>query len=66
MATVVVAFPDCVTRLGGNQYIDLSFDQCMGGFPTARDAAAIEQRFGYGVTGRGGVLGKEALGHDTG
>jgi hypothetical protein len=27
---------------------------------------AIEQGFGYGVTGRGGVFGKGALGDDTG
>src|SRR5712672_3080803 len=36
MPPVVVAFPDCFTRLGGNQY---SVHRCLGGLPAARNAA---------------------------
>jgi len=32
----VVAFPDCFTRLGGNQYIKLGFHRRLGGLPAAR------------------------------
>jgi hypothetical protein len=35
-------------------------------FPLHETLPAIEQRFGYGVTQRRGVFGKEALGDDTG
>jgi hypothetical protein len=35
-------------------------------FPPHEMLPAIEQRFGYGDTGRGRVFGKEALGEDTG
>jgi hypothetical protein len=62
----VVAFPDCVTRLGGNEYIDSASISAWEDFLPYEMLPAIEQRFGYGVTGRGGVLGKEALGNDTG
>ena len=39
MPPVVVAFPDCFTRLGGNQYVNSASMGALGGFPAARDAA---------------------------
>src|ERR1700720_2413854 len=39
MPPVVVAFPDCYTRLGGNQYINSASTGGLGGLPAARNAA---------------------------
>jgi hypothetical protein len=39
MPPVVVAFPDCFTRLGGNQYINSASVGALGGLPAARNAA---------------------------
>ena len=39
MAPVVVAFPDCFTRLGGNQYINSAATGAWEDFFAARDAA---------------------------
>jgi hypothetical protein len=33
MPPVVVAFPDCFTRLGGNPIHQLGFHRCLGGLP---------------------------------
>ena len=66
MLPVAVAFPDRFTRLGGNQYIDSVSIGAWEDFLLHEMLPAIEQRFGYRVTGRRGVFGKEALGDDTG
>jgi hypothetical protein len=47
MPPVVVAFPDCFTRLGGNQY---GFDGCLGGLPAARGRGVFgKSSGGYGA-----------------
>jgi S-formylglutathione hydrolase FrmB len=63
MPPVVVAFPDCFTRLGGNQYINSA---SMGGwedFLLHEMLPAIERRFECGGTGRRGVFGKSSGGY---
>jgi hypothetical protein len=55
---VVVAFPDCFTRLGGNQYINSASTGAWEDFLLHEMLPAIEQRFGCGDTGRRGVVGK--------
>jgi hypothetical protein len=52
MAPVVVAFPDCFTRLGGNQYINSASTGAWEDFLLHEMLPAIEQRFGCGGTGR--------------
>jgi hypothetical protein len=58
----VVAFPDCFTRLGGNQYINSSV---LGPWMDAlcQDIVpAVEQHLGCGGVGRRGVFGKSSGG----
>src|SRR5256714_10774797 len=57
MPPVVVAFPDCFTRLGGNQYIKSASTRGWGGFLLHEMLPAIERRVGCGGTGRRGVVG---------
>ena len=62
MPPVVVAFPDCFTRLGGNQYVD---SLAMGGWETflVREMLPfVEERFACGGDGRRGVFGKSSGG----
>src|SRR5712672_2914919 len=62
MPPVVVAFPDCFTRLGGNQYINSA---ALGAWEDSllhEMLPAIEQRFGCGGTGRRGMFGKSSGG----
>lgn len=63
MPPVAVAFPDCFTRLGGNQYINSA---AMGNWEDflIKDAVpAIEAHFGCGGDGRRGVFGKSSGGY---
>ena len=63
MPPVVVAFPDCFTRLGGNQYINSA---AMGAWEDSliNDMVpAIERQFGCGGNGRRGVFGKSSGGY---
>jgi len=62
MPPVVVAFPDCFTRLGGNQYINSESMGPWEDFLLDEMLPAIEQRFGYGGSGRRGVFGKSSGG----
>src|SRR3981189_3683056 len=56
MPPVVVAFPDCFTRLGGNQYVNSASMGTWEDFLLHEMLPAIEQRFGCGGVGRrGGV-----------
>ena len=57
MAPVVVAFPDCFTRIGGNQYINSAATGPWEDFLIAEMLPAIEGRFGCGGSGRRGVFG---------
>jgi hypothetical protein len=47
-----LAFPDCFTRLGGNQYINSASMGAWEDFLLHEMLPAIEQRFGCGGTGR--------------
>jgi S-formylglutathione hydrolase FrmB len=63
MPPVVVAFPDCFTRLGGNQYINSAAIGLWEDFLIAEMLPAIEQRFGCGGGGRRGIFGKSSGGY---
>jgi S-formylglutathione hydrolase FrmB len=63
MPPVVVAFPDCFTRLGGNQYINSVSVGAWEDFLLQEMLPAIEQRFGCGGSGRRGVFGKSSGGY---
>jgi Putative esterase len=56
-------FPDCFTRLGGNQYINSASTGAWEDFLLHEMVPAIEQRFGCGGTGRRGVFGKSSGGY---
>ncbi len=63
MPPVVVAFPDCFTRLGGNQYINSASMGAWEDFLLHEMLPAIEERFGCGGSGRRGVFGKSSGGY---
>ncbi|MEN0652900.1 MULTISPECIES: alpha/beta hydrolase [Hyphobacterium] len=63
MPPVVVAFPDCFTRLGGNQYINSSAMGNWDDFLLTEAVPAIEAEFGCGGAGRRGVFGKSSGGY---
>ncbi|HXQ12870.1 MAG TPA: alpha/beta hydrolase-fold protein [Caulobacteraceae bacterium] len=63
MPPVVAAFPDCFTRVGGNQYINSAATGRWADFLTTELLAAVEGRFGCGGQGRRGVFGKSSGGY---
>lgn len=63
MPPVVAAFPDCFTRLGGNQYINSAATGAWEDFLLHEMLPAIERRFGCGGSGRRGVFGKSSGGY---
>jgi enterochelin esterase-like enzyme len=63
MKPVVVAFPDCFTRLGGNQYINSTAMGRWSDFLIAEMLPLVESRFGCGGAGRRGVFGKSSGGY---
>jgi len=63
MPPVVVAFPDCFTRLGGNQYINSAALGRWEDFLIDEMLPAVEGRFGCGGTGRRGLFGKSSGGY---
>src|ERR1700720_152090 len=63
MPPVVVAFPDCFTRIGGNQYINSAATGPWEDFLIAEMLPAIEERFACGGAGRRGVFGKSSGGY---
>ena len=62
MAPVVVAFPDCYSRLGGNQYVNSPVLGNYEDFLIAEMLPAVESQFACGGTGRRGVFGKSSGG----
>lgn len=62
MAPVVVAFPDCYSRLGGNQYVNSPIIGNYEDFLIGEMLPAVEAQFGCGGTGRRGVFGKSSGG----
>jgi S-formylglutathione hydrolase FrmB len=63
MPPVVVAFPDCFTRLGGNQYINSAAVGAWENFLIDEMLPAVESRFQCGGDGRRGVFGKSSGGY---
>ena len=63
MPPAVVAFPDCFTRLGGNQYINSAATGPWEDYLLGEMLPEIEARFGCGGTGRRGVFGKSSGGY---
>jgi enterochelin esterase-like enzyme len=63
MAPCIVAFPDCFTRLGGNQYINSTAMGAWGDFLIREAVPHVEATFGCGGRGRRGVFGKSSGGY---
>jgi len=62
MPPVVVAFPDCFTRLGGNQYVDSPVMGNWEQFLISEMLPAVETQFKCGGAGKRGVFGKSSGG----
>ncbi|WP_300532594.1 alpha/beta hydrolase-fold protein [Maricaulis sp.] len=65
MAPCVIAFPDCFTRLGGNQYINSAAMGNWADFLIRECVPAIETQFGCGGDGKRGVFGKSSGGYGS-
>jgi poly(3-hydroxybutyrate) depolymerase len=63
MPPVMVAFPDCFTRIGGNQYVNSAATGTWEDFLIDEMLPVIERRFGCGGGGRRGVFGKSSGGY---
>jgi S-formylglutathione hydrolase FrmB len=63
MSAVVVAFPDCFTRLGGNQYINSAAMGPWEDYLLDEMLPAVERQVGCGGQGRRGVFGKSSGGY---
>lgn len=63
MPPTVIAFPDCFTKLGGNQYINSAAMGRWDDFLVLEAIPEIERRFGCGGPGKRGVFGKSSGGY---
>jgi S-formylglutathione hydrolase FrmB len=63
MPGVAVAFPDCFTRLGGNQYINSAGVGRWADFLLSEMLPEVERRYGCGGQGKRGVFGKSSGGY---
>jgi len=63
MPPVVAAFPDCFTRIGGNQYVNSTATGAWENFLIDEMLSVIERKFGCGGGGRRGVFGKSSGGY---
>jgi len=63
MAPSVIAFPDCFTRLGGNQYINSAVVGRWDDFLLTEMVPTVERQTGCGGKGRRGVFGKSSGGY---
>src|SRR3984957_15374151 len=63
MPPVVVAFPDCFTRLGGNQYVNSAAMGAWEDYLIGEMLPAVEKQFACGGKGRRGVFGKSSGGY---
>ncbi|HEX9474418.1 MAG TPA: alpha/beta hydrolase-fold protein [Steroidobacteraceae bacterium] len=63
MPPAVVAFPDCFTRLGGNQYINSAAMGAWADFLLEEAVPYIERELHCGGSGRRGVFGKSSGGY---
>ena len=65
MPPCVVAFPDCFTALGGNQYINSAGTGRWADFLLQEMTPFVEQKFGCGGAGRRAVFGKSSGGYGS-
>lgn len=63
MKPCVIAFPDCFTKLGGNQYINSAAMGRWDDFLRTECVPMVEQKFGCGGAGKRGVFGKSSGGY---
>ena len=63
MGPVVVAFPDCFTRMGGNQYVNSAAMGAWADFLIGEMLPTVERRYACGGPGRRGVFGKSSGGY---
>ena len=63
MPPVVAAFPDCFTKLGGNQYINSAAMGRWDDFLLQECVPFVEGKFGCGGFGKRGVFGKSSGGY---
>jgi Putative esterase len=63
MARCVVAFPDCFTKLYGNQYLNSIGTGRYGDYLCEEIAPFVEAKFGCGGKGRRGLFGKSSGGY---
>ncbi len=63
MAPCVIAFPDCFTRLGGNQYVNSLAMGRWDDFLLTEAVPFVEKSFGCGGAGKRGVFGKSSGGY---
>ncbi|HTT83929.1 MAG TPA: alpha/beta hydrolase-fold protein [Rhizomicrobium sp.] len=63
MPPVIVAFPDCFTKLGGNQYINSAGTGRWADFLLKEAVPFVEQHFHCGGEGKRGVFGKSSGGY---
>ncbi len=63
MPPVVVAFPDCFTKLGGNQYINSAAMGRWADFLLQEAVPYVEKQLGCGGVGRRGLFGKSSGGY---
>ncbi|MDR1828942.1 MAG: enterochelin esterase [Methylobacteriaceae bacterium] len=63
MMPAVIAFPDCFTRLGGNQYVDSAAMGAWESFLITEMLPAVETRYRCGGPGKRGVFGKSSGGY---
>ena len=65
MPPCVVAFPDCFTRLGGNQYINSDAVGRWDDFLLKEAVPFVEKKFKCGGFGKRGVFGKSSGGYGS-
>lgn len=65
MPPCVVAFPDCFTALGGNQYINSAAMGPWADFLLQEMVPFVEAHFSCGGTGKRGVFGKSSGGYGS-
>jgi enterochelin esterase-like enzyme len=63
MPPAVVAFPDCFSKLGGNQYINSAATGPFADFLIQEVVPFVEGEFGCGGAGHRGVFGKSSGGY---
>jgi enterochelin esterase-like enzyme len=63
MPPVVCAFPDCFTRLGGNQYVNSAAMGNWDDFLLTEAVPAVEKAYGCGGEGKRGLFGKSSGGY---